>query len=261
MIHILSPAKSLDFETDLKMKESSVPTLLKHSFKLIDVLKKKSSKKLQDLMSISENLGNLNHERYLQWKGAEQLSNNSRQAIFAFTGDVYQGLEAQTLSKSDVEYAQNHLRILSGLYGVLKPLDIIEPYRLEMGTSLKLGNKKSLYEFWGDEITKELNEALKNHEEKVIINLASNEYFKSVNKKQLDGDLISPQFKDAKNGKYKIIAFYAKKARGLMSRYMIENKISRAADLEGFDYGGYRYNSELSTAKKPVFTREENQSN
>src|SRR5690606_9044756 len=134
MIHILSPAKSLDFETDLKIKESSVPTLLKHSFKLIDVLKKKTSKELQDLMSISENLGNLNQERYQQWKGAEQLSNNSRQAIFAFTGDVYQGLEAQTLSKSDVEYAQSHLRILSGLYGVLKPLDIIEPYRLEMGT-------------------------------------------------------------------------------------------------------------------------------
>src|SRR5690606_7542082 len=129
-----------------------VPTLLKHSFKLIDVLKKKTSKDLQDLMSISENLGNLNHERFQKWEGLSKLSSNSRQAIFAFTGDVYQGLEAQTLSKSDVEYAQSHMRILSGLYGVLKPLDIIEPYRLEMGTSLKVGNKKSLYEFWRDEI-------------------------------------------------------------------------------------------------------------
>ncbi|MEX2379330.1 MAG: peroxide stress protein YaaA, partial [Vicingaceae bacterium] len=145
-------------------------------------------------------------------------------------------------------------------YGVLKPLDIIEPYRLEMGTSLKVGKNKSLYEFWGEQISLELNEALKNHEEKVLINLASNEYFKAVDKKKLEAEVVSPQFKDAKNGKYKIIAFYAKKARGMMSRYIIENKISRLEDLQGFDYGGYRYNADLSSAKEAVFTREENQS-
>lgn len=260
MIHILSPAKSLDFESELKIKTTSVPNLLKHSEKLIATLKKKSSKDLQKLMSISENLGDLNQERYQEWEGLQEISKRSRQAIFAFTGDVYQGLEVPTLSKTDLEYAQSHLCILSGLYGVLKPLDIIEPYRLEMGTSLKIGKNKSLYEFWGEQISMELNEALKNHEEKVLINLASNEYFKVVDKKKLEAEVVSPQFKDAKNGKYKIIAFYAKKARGMMSRYIIENKISRLEDLQGFDYGGYRYNADLSSAKEPVFTREENQS-
>lgn len=260
MIHILSPAKSLDFESELKINTATVPNLLKQSEKLIATLKKKSSKDLQKLMSISENLGDLNHERNQKWEGIDQISDRSRQAIFAFTGDVYQGLEAPTLSKTDVEYAQSHLRILSGLYGVLKPLDIIEPYRLEMGTSLTIGKNRSLYEFWGEQISLELNEALKNHEEKVLVNLASNEYFKVVDKKKLEAEVVSPQFKDAKSGKYKVIAFYAKKARGMMSRYIIENKISRLEDLQGFDYGGYRYNADLSSAKEPVFTREENQS-
>lgn len=260
MIHILSPAKSLDFESELKVKTATVPSLLKQSEKLIAKLKKKSSKDLQKLMSISENLGDLNHERFQQWEGSTKISDHSRQAIFAFTGDVYQGLEAPTLSKTDVEYAQSHLRILSGLYGTLKPLDIIEPYRLEMGTSLQIGKSNSLYEFWGEQISLELNEALKNHEEKILVNLASNEYFKAVDKKKLEAEVVSPQFKDAKNGQYKIIAFYAKKARGLMSRYLIENKISSIEELQGFDYGGYRYNADLSSAKKPVFTREENQS-
>jgi cytoplasmic iron level regulating protein YaaA (DUF328/UPF0246 family) len=260
MIHILSPAKSLDFESELNIKTTTVPSLLKQSEKLITTLKKKSSKDLQKLMSISENLGDLNYERNQNWEGLERISERSRQAIFAFTGDVYQGIEAPTLSKTDVEYAQSHLRILSGLYGVLKPLDIIEPYRLEMGTSLTIGKNKSLYEFWGEQISLELNEALKNHEEKILINLASNEYFKAVDKKKLTAETISPQFKDAKNGKYKVIAFYAKKARGMMSRYILENKISRLEDLQGFDYGGYRYNADLSSAKEPVFSREENQS-
>lgn len=260
MIHLLSPAKSLDFESELSLKSSTIPILLQQSQKLIQPLRKKSSKDLQKLMSISENLAELNHERFQNWKGLNEHSDRSRQAIFAFTGDVYQGLEAPTLSKTDVEYAQSHLRILSGLYGVLKPLDIIEPYRLEMGTSLSIGKNKSLYEFWGDKISKELNEALKNHDKKIVINLASNEYFKSIDKKKLDAEVVSPQFKDAKNGQYKVIAFYAKKARGMMSRYIIENKISHLVDLQGFDYGGYRYNADLSSEKEPVFTREENQS-
>lgn len=260
MIHILSPAKSLDFQSDLSLDDSTVPEFLPQSEQLIKKLRTFSSKKLQDLMSISENLGNLNRDRYKAWQGSNKIDNISRQAIFAFTGDVYQGLDATTLSATDIKYAQNHLRILSGLYGVLKPLDVMEAYRLEMGTKLKVGSKQSLYEFWGDKVSLNLNEALKNHEEKVLVNLASNEYFKAVDKKKLEAEIVSPQFKDAKNGQYKIIAFYAKKARGLMSRFIIENKISRVADLQAFDYGGYRYNAEMSTANKPAFSREENQS-
>lgn len=259
MIHILSPAKSLDFDTALKIEKSSQPALLSQSKKLIENLKQKSSQDLQVLMSMSEKLGDLNYERFQNWKAAKKVSDNSRQAIFAFTGDVYQGLDATTLSATDVEYAQSHLRILSGLYGVLKPLDIMEAYRLEMGTLLSIDSHQSLYEFWGNTITEELNEALRNHEEKVIVNLASNEYFKAVKKKDVAGEIISPQFKDAKNGEYKIIAFYAKKARGLMSRYIVQNQISRPKDLEGFDLGGYRYNVDMSSEKNPVFTREENQ--
>src|SRR5690554_878679 len=259
MIHILSPAKSLDFETALKIEKSSHPALLAQSKKLIETLKQKSSADLQKLMSISEKLGDLNYDRFQKWTAAKGISDNSRQAIFAFTGDVYQGLDATSLSATDIEYAQSHLRILSGLYGVLKPLDIMEAYRLEMGTSLNIGSHQSLYEFWGNAITEELNTALKNHEEKVIVNLASNEYFKAVKKNDIEGEIISPQFKDAKNGKYKIIAFYAKRARGLMSRYIIQNKISKPNDLEGFDLAGYRFNGDMSTDKVPVFTREENQ--
>jgi len=259
MIHILSPAKSLDFETTLKMEKSSHPALLAQSKKLVETLKQKSSADLQKLMSVSEKLGDLNYDRFQKWTAVKGISDNSRQAIFAFTGDVYQGLDATSLSATDIEYAQSHLRILSGLYGVLKPLDIMEAYRLEMGTSLNIGSHQSLYEFWGNAITEELNAALKNHEEKVIVNLASNEYFKAVKKNDIEGEIISPQFKDAKNGKYKIIAFYAKRARGLMSRYIIQNKISKPNDLEGFDLAGYRFNGDMSTGKVPVFTREENQ--
>ena len=207
-------------------------------------------------MSISDDLAQLNSERYANWEGKKELSSTSKQALFAFTGDVYQGLDAKTLSKSSVEYAQDHLVILSGLYGALKPLDLIEPYRLEMGTKLKVGRPNNLYEFWGSQPTELINLQLKNQHEKSIINLASNEYFKVIDLKKLDGELISPVFKDAKNGNYKIISFFAKKARGLMSRYIIENKIAHADELQGFDLEGYRYNSEMSTAEKPVFTRE-----
>ena len=210
-------------------------------------------------MSISDDLARLNIERYSKWEAKKEINSTSRQALFAFTGDVYQGLSAYSLSKSSIEYAQYHLLILSGLYGALRPLDIIEPYRLEMGTKLKVGRPNNLYEFWGGQPTKLINEQLKNHHEKTIINLASNEYFKVVNSKKLDGEVISPQFKDAKNGQYKIISFFAKKARGLMSRYIIENKIAHADELQGFDLEGYRFNSEMSTSAKPVFTREENQ--
>ena len=209
-------------------------------------------------MSISDSLADLNVQRYQEWEGKSVISERSRQAIFAFTGDVYQGLDADTLSKTALAYAQNHLLILSGLYGALRPLDVIEPYRLEMGTDLKVGKPNNLYQFWKDKPTELINQQLKNHKEKAIINLASNEYFKVVNQKKLDGEVISPQFKDAKNGTYKIISFFAKKARGLMSRYIIENEIAHVDDLKGFDTDGYRFNQELSSDRTPVFTREEN---
>ena len=259
MIHLLSPAKSLDFNQETPLDEYSVPNYLENSEKLIKKLSKFSHKKLKSLMSISDDLARLNADRYSEWKGKREIGATSRQALFVFTGDVYQGLDAKTLSKSSIEYAQNHLLILSGLYGALRPLDIIEPYRLEMGTRLKVGRPNNLYEFWGSQPTDLINDQLKNQHEKTIINLASNEYFKVVNSKKLDGDIISPVFKDAKNGQYKIISFFAKKARGLMSRYIIDNKIANSDELQGFDLDGYRFNSEMSTRNKPVFTREENQ--
>ena len=260
MIHLLSPAKSLDFESELPIKDYSVPIYMDEAEKLVKKKRSLYKKKVKDLMLISDALTELNKGRYQSWEGRTELTEKSRQAVFAFTGDVYQGLEAKTLSKTNLEYAQNHLLILSGMYGAIKPLDIIEPYRLEMGTSLKVGRANNLYEFWKDKPTKLINEALKNHHEKVVVNLASNEYFKVINKKKVEGDVISPEFKDAKNGKYKIISFFAKKARGLMSRYIIENQITKPEDLKGFDYAGYRFNAEMSKEEIPVFTREENQS-
>lgn len=261
MIHLLSPAKSLDFETPVTTAEYTTPRHLADSQKLISKLQKTTKKKLRELMSISEDLANLNVERYQEWEGKEELSEKSRQAIFAFKGDVYQGLQAyEELSESDVEYAQSHLLILSGLYGILRPKDVIEAYRLEMGTQLKVGRKSNLYEFWKGSLTDIVNESLKNHEEKVVINLASNEYFKALDPKKIEGRIIHPEFKDEKNGKYKFISFYAKKARGLMSRYLIKNRISSPEDLKGFDLEGYRFNAEMTEKEDhPVFTREENQ--
>lgn len=259
MIHIVSPAKSLDYNSEIDYKKFTVPTRLEESEKLINKLRRTSGKQIKSLMSISDALVKLNKERYDSWQGVDYLGENSRQAIFTFSGDVYQGLDAQTLSESDIEYAQDNLRILSGLYGLLKPLDTMEPYRLEMGTSLKVGRKKNLYDFWGNALGKELNQEIQKKEEKVLVNLASNEYFKAVDKKEIKGTIISPQFKDAKNGQYKMISFFAKKARGLMSRYIIENRIEKAEELLDFNYSGYSYNESLSEENAPVFTREENQ--
>lgn len=259
MIHLLSPAKSLDFNSTTPIDTFTTPEFLGDAEKLAKKMKTLSKKKVKDLMSISDALAELNVDRYSTWSGKNELSESSRQAIFAFTGDVYQGLNAGTLSKTELEYAQSHLVILSGMYGVLKPLDVMEAYRLEMGTSLKVGRADNLYKFWKTKPTDYLNQALKNHKNKALINLASNEYFKVIDKKSLDAELISPEFKDEKNGKYKIISFFAKKARGMMSRYIIENQISNPEDLKGFDYGGYRFNEEMSKTGNPVFTREENQ--
>tara|TARA_B110000046_G_scaffold63181_2_gene70635 strand:- start:9332 stop:10114 length:783 start_codon:yes stop_codon:yes gene_type:complete len=259
MINLLSPSKSLDFESEISGKTFTQPQFMSEAETLVKKLRFTSKQKVKDLMSISDALTELNTERYHRWSGLTQPTNKSRQAILAFTGDVYQGLDAKTLTEKNLQYAQGHLLILSGMYGALRPLDVMEPYRLEMGTSLKIGRADNLYQFWKDKPTQLINEKLEKSGSNFVVNLASNEYFKVINKKALNGNLISPDFKDAKNGKYKIISFYAKKARGYMSRYIIENQIRDSKDLEGFDVAGYRFNGDLSKNGNPVFTREENQ--
>lgn len=258
MIHIISPAKSLDFETSVETSISSDYVFKKESVEIMKALKNTPREKLMSLMSISENLADLNYKRNQNWEAPVSGTKNAKQALLAFTGDVYTGMNPTDFSDTDFEYAQSHLRILSGLYGLLKPMDLILPYRLEMGTSFSVKGCKNLYDFWGNKITDEINQVLKGHSEKVLVNLASNEYFKSVKVKAVDGEIITPEFKDEKNGKLKIISFYAKKARGMMSNYIIKNKISRVEDLKGFDYEGYHFNSELSKQNNLVFTRAEN---
>ena len=255
MITLLSPAKTLDYESPLPVKDFSVPGNLKQSKQLIKALRKKDPQDLSDLMGLSEKLANLNFERNMNWEPPVKHSDDIRQAIFAFKGDVYTGLSAYSLKKSDINFLDKHVRILSGLYGILKPLDLMSPYRLEMGTKLETSEGKDLYEFWGQEITNSINESISTHKSKYILNLASVEYFSSVNKGLLNGEVISPVFKDYKNGKYKIISFFAKKARGSMTRYLVENRIDSPKDISGFDYDGYKYSKSESTEYSPVFLR------
>ena len=255
MITLLSPAKTLDYESPLPVKDFSVPGNLKQSKQLIKALRKKDPQDLSDLMGLSEKLANLNFERNMNWEPPVKHSDDIRQAIFAFKGDVYTGLSAYSLKKSDINFLDKHVRILSGLYGILKPLDLMSPYRLEMGTKLETSEGKDLYDFWGQEITNSINESISTHKSKYILNLASVEYFSSVKKDLLNGEVISPVFKDYKNGKYKIISFFAKKARGSMTRYLVENRIDSPKDISGFDYDGYKYSKSESTEFSPVFLR------
>ena len=224
MIILLSPAKTLDYETQINNAKYSIPKFLSKSKDLIKNLKDKKPDEISDLMKISEKLAVLNSDRYNSWKGLKKESPRSRQAIFVFKGDVYQGLNVQEFTKKDLDYTQDHLRLLSGLYGVLKPLDIIEPYRLEMGTKLKISGTKNLYDFWSDNIANNILEDLKLIKSNTVINLASNEYFNSVKSLEKNTNLISPIFRDLSKGKYKIISFYAKKARGLMAAWILKNK-------------------------------------
>lgn len=254
MLVVISPAKSLDYETPFKIRKFTQAEFLDDSARLIAILATLSAAQVSSLMSVSPALGKLNHERFKNWTRPFD-TDNARQALFAFKGDVYVGLDAYSLSSEDISFAQDHLRILSGLYGLLRPLDLMQAYRLEMGTSLKNPEGMSLYDFWGDKITTALNTQLAQQREAVLINLASNEYFKSVKPKKLDGEVISPVFKDYKNGQYKIISFYAKKARGLMTAYIIKNRLTRSEDILGFDTDGYRYSEEDSKANAPVFLR------
>ncbi len=255
MLVVISPAKTLDYETPATISRYSLPDYLDDSTELIEELRQLSPPEVSDLMGISAKLGDLNFGRYLNWQ-PEFTPDNAKQSVLAFKGDVYTGLDAESLSGGQLNWAQNHLRILSGLYGLLRPLDLMQPYRLEMGT--KLANKRgsNLYEFWGEKITEGLNQELKEENSQVLINLASNEYFKSVKPKKLNAEVITPVFKDWKNDKYKIISFFAKKARGLMSRYIIENQIEDPEQLKQFDVDGYSFNPAMSSAREWVFTRD-----
>ncbi len=255
MLTVISPAKTLDYESPVKTRRHTQPEFLDQSEQLVDVMRDYSPDDIRALMGVSDALAELNHERYMNW-GVPFDRDNARQAVLAFKGDVYTGLQAETLDAGQLVYAQKHLRILSGLYGVLRPLDLMQPYRLEMG--IRLGNErgKDLYAFWGERITEALNAQLKSLKSDVLVNLASNEYFRSVKKKGLHADIVTPVFKDLKNGKYKVISFFAKKARGQMARYIIENEIATVAGLKKFRVDGYRYNSTESTARELVFTRD-----
>ncbi len=255
MLVVISPAKTLDYETPASTTLFSVPEYLDDSAELIAQLRQLSPPEVSDLMGISAKLGDLNFGRYLNWQ-PEFTPDNAKQSVLAFKGDVYTGLEAESLSEGQLQWAQDHLRILSGLYGLLRPLDLMQPYRLEMGTKLVNSRGKNLYEFWGDKITEGLNQALNIEKSQVLINLASNEYFKSVKSRHLNAEVITPVFKDWKNDKYKIISFYAKKARGLMSRYIIDNQIEDPEQVKQFDVAGYRYNPAMSSAREWVFTRD-----
>ncbi|MFC4993437.1 peroxide stress protein YaaA [Rubritalea tangerina] len=256
MLVLLSPAKSLDYESELPTKKSTKPRLLDDSEELVLQLRKMSPVEIGSLMSISEKLAVLNAERYVQWE-RDFTKDNSRQALFAFTGDVYQGMELADWTQDDFATAQKQVRILSGLYGVLRPLDLMQAYRLEMGTKLANARGKNLYEFWGSKITEILNKDLKSSGSELVVNLASNEYFSSVKKKELDGELVTPVFKDEKNGKYKIISFYAKKARGMMADFIVRHGVNDVAGLKKFKTAGYKYDAKSSTANELVFMRAE----
>ena len=249
---IISPAKSLNFETKAPTEEFSQPIFLAQAERLSKILKKKSARSLSKLMSISPALGQLNYERNQNWE-LPFTKENAKQAVYAFTGEVYRGLDVNSLPLEDLTFLQEHLRILSGQYGILKPLDLIQPYRLEMGSKLKVGVKPNLYKFWGDQITKTLNAELKEGE--LFVNLASNEYFKVLQAKDLKVPVITPVFKDFKNGEYKVIMTFAKLARGLMVRYMIDHKVTDLEGMKGFNYNGYGFDANLSNEKELVFTR------
>ena len=254
MLILISPAKTLDFETPAPTKLFSQSDMLPESERLIDILSTKSPADIEKLMKISAKLAELNVERYHTWSPPFD-ADNAKQALFAFKGDVYTGLSAENLSASDLEFAQSNLRILSGLYGVLRPLDLIQPYRLEMGTRLENPEGKNLYEFWDNKITNAINSHLKTIDSNIVLNLASNEYFKSVKIKSLEADIVTPVFKDWKTDRYKMISFYAKKARGLMSAWVIQNRITDLSELSKFNVDGYQFSANDSDALNPVFLR------
>lgn len=254
MIIVLSPSKTLDYTTKIRVDNSTIPEFLKESAQLIKCLKQKKPSEISELMGISSKLSELNCQRYKDFHTPFTLE-NSRPAILAFKGDVYEAIDIEKYNKNDFEFAQEHLRILSGLYGLLKPLDLIQPYRLEMGIALKNPKGKDLYEFWGDKITKAINISMEIQKSKLLVNLASQEYFKSVNEKKLNGKLLNIIFKEKQGGEYKIIGLFAKKARGSMADFIIRNRIENTHGLYEFRGNGYSFNKKLSDEFNYVFTR------
>ncbi len=256
MITVLSPAKTLDYESACPTRKHSEPDFLDDAQILVEKLAKFSEKRLAKLMDISGNLAAVNVERFQMWE-RPFTTENARPALLAFKGDVYTGFDLRNWKAADYDFAQKHLRILSGLYGLLRPLDLMQPYRLEMGTALPNKRGKNLYAFWGARITGALNDALKASRSQVLVNLASNEYFSSVVPKKLDGELVTPVFKDEKNGKFKVISFFAKKARGMMADFIIRNRIDTPEALKDFDADGYRFDEGSSSATELIFRRAE----
>lgn len=256
---IISPAKTLDFDTPAVTDIHSQPQLLDESAALLDELRHLAPQDISALMKISDKLGKLNFERFQDWQ-TPFTTDNAKQALLAFKGDVYTGLEAESFSTKEFKWAQQHLNILSGLYGLLRPLDLIQPYRLEMGTRFANQRGKDLYQFWGNQITDALNSTFADDANPVLVNLASNEYFKAVKPKALNAEIITPVFKDYKNGQYKIISFYAKKARGMMAAYIIRNQLAEVEQIKQFDTAGYYFSPEQSTATDWVFLRDEQDS-
>ena len=254
MITVISPAKKLNFKTPSNLDGFSLPEFLEDSRLLINELRKLNPRDISKLMNVNDEIAMLNFERNLAWK-TPFTPDNAKQAVLAFNGQAYIGLNASTFSGKDFVFAQKHLRILSGLYGILKPLDLIQAYRLEMGIQLKNKKGKNLYEFWGDKITDFINAELEKQKNNVLINLASKEYFKSVKTKKIKGEIITPVFKEQKGNNFKVVFVYAKHARGLMSRFIIQNKIEEPEDIKAFDSEGYLFNRDLSTEKEWVFTR------
>ncbi|NCT77552.1 peroxide stress protein YaaA [Pseudomonas stutzeri] len=258
MLMVISPAKTLDYETPPITERFTLPQHLDHSQQLIELLRDYSPAQISELMHLSDKLAALNVARYGSWT-AEFTPDNAKQALLAFKGDVYTGLNVDDFTDDDLLFAQQHLRMLSGLYGLLRPLDLMQPYRLEMGTKLVNPRGKDLYAFWGERISDWLNEALREQGDDVLLNLASNEYFSSVRRKVLNARVIDVDFKDMKNGQYKIISFYAKKARGLMARWVIKERIAKPEQLSAFDYEGYRFSADDSSANHLVFLRDTDQ--
>ena len=256
MLALISPAKTLDYESALPTDSYTLPRLLDQSQQLIDLSRKLSASDIAKLMTVSEKIANLNVERFRDWDSDFSFA-NARQAIFAFKGDVYTGLDSYSLSQDDLAFAQNHLRSLSGLYGLLRPLDLMMPYRLEMGIRLKNARGNNLYDFWEDRITNLINQDLEQAGSNILVNIASDEYYKSVKESKIQAEIIKPVFLDQKNGKYKVISFYAKKARGLMARYIIQNKLEKLDDLKTFNTDGYHFDAESSLKGELVFKRDE----
>ncbi|MFT6343486.1 MAG: cytoplasmic iron level regulating protein YaaA (DUF328/UPF0246 family) [Paraglaciecola sp.] len=256
MLVVISPAKNLDYDTPAVTKTFTQPEMLDDSQALIEQCQTLTPAKIGSLMKISDKLAGLNADRYAGWHTPFD-TNNAKQALLAFNGDVYTGLNASSFSQDDFDYAQQHLRILSGLYGVLRPLDLMQAYRLEMGTKLDIGDNKNLYQFWGERISNKLNEAINIQGDNVLVNLASNEYFKAVKPKSINAEIYTPVFQDCKNGQYKVISFYAKKARGMMARYILKNQLTEVSQLQKFDTAGYQFSPQKSKGNELVFTREE----